>query len=122
MTYIQQLEATKEHYPFANWRHSYDDGLEQYTEENYSKTEAIFDTLIANLIALGQDAGKDDKVELFKTAILSLNELNNEVDDLIETGEREDLCALIDNITIAAGMNPADFGESEGIADEWREW
>lgn len=81
MTYIQQLEATKEYYPFANWRDSYDDGLEQYTEENCSRTEAIFDTLIANLIALGQDAGKDDKVELFKTAVLSLNELTNEVDD-----------------------------------------
>jgi hypothetical protein len=41
---------------------------------------------------------------------------------LIETGEREDLCELIDQITIAAGMDPKNYGDGEGIADEWRNW
>ena len=33
MAYKQQLEATKKHYPFDNWQESYNDGLEQYTQE-----------------------------------------------------------------------------------------
>jgi len=122
MTYTEQLEATKQGYPFANWRENYDSGLEQYTAENCDKAQEVFDTLITKLIALGPDANEQEKVALFKTAVLSLNALNEEIDDLIETGEREDLCELLDQITIAAGMNPADFAEGEGIADEWREW
>lgn len=122
MAYKEQLEATKEYYPFDNWREAYDEGLEQYTEENCNKTQAVFDQLIAALISLGKDAKEVDKVELFKTTVLSLNQLNEEVDGLIETGEREDLCELIDQITIAAGMNPKDYAGGEGIADQWRNW
>ncbi len=113
---------TKKYYPFRNWRESYNDGLEQYTEENCNKAQAIFETLIAKLIELGQDANEKDKVELFKTAVLSLNKLNDEIEGLIETGEREDLCELIDQITIAAEMNPKNYADGEGIADEWRDW
>lgn len=122
MNYKDQLEATKKYYPFGNWRQSYNDGLEQYTQENCDKAKAVFDTLIANLIALGQDANEKDKAELFKTAVLSLNRLNEEIEDLIETGEREDLCELIDRVTIAAGLNPKSYANGEGIADEWRDW
>jgi len=78
--------------------------------------------LIAKLVALGQGAYEKDKVELFKVAVLSLNKLNDEVEGLIETGEREDLCELIDQITIAAGMNPKNYAGGEGIADIWRDW
>ncbi|KAA2239540.1 hypothetical protein F0L74_25405 [Chitinophaga agrisoli] len=122
MTYKEQLDATKQYYPFDKWRDGYDNGLEQYTAENCNKTKAVFDTLIEKLGALGADAKESDKVELFRTAVLSLNALNDEIGGLIETGEREDLCALIDQITIAAGMNPKDYAGGEGIADEWREW
>lgn len=122
MAYSEQLEASKKYYPFDNWREAYDEGLEQYTEENCNKTQAVFDQLITGLISLGQDAKEGDKVELFKTAVLSLNQLNEEVIGLIETGEREDLCELIDQITIAAGMNPKDYAGGEGIADQWRNW
>ena len=122
MAYKEQLEATKKYYPFNNWRESYNDGLKQYTEENCIKAQVIFDTLIQQLIALGQEANEHDKVKLFKTAVLSLNELNDEIEALIETGERESLCELIDQITIAAGMNPKNYADGEGIADEWRDW
>jgi len=54
--------------------------------------------------------------------VLSLNELDDKIDGLIETGEREDLCELIDQITIAAGLNPENYADGEGLADEWREW
>jgi len=130
MTYKGGLEATKKYYPFANWRENFFPdkkdpdlgGMQQYTQENCDKAQAVFDTLIDKLIVIGQDANETDKVELFKTAVLSLNKLNDEIEGLIETGEREDLCALIDHITIAAGMNPKNYGDGEGIADEWRNW
>jgi hypothetical protein len=130
MTYQEQLEATKKFYPFERWRQSFfppeDEpelgGLEQYTQENCDKAQAVFDLLLDKLITLGWEANEKDKVELFKTAVLSLNDLNNEIDGLIETGEREDLCELIDQITMAAGLDPKNYSDGEGLADEWRDW
>lgn len=130
MTYKEKLEKAKELYPFARWRESFfppeDEpefgGMEQYTQENCDKAQAVFDSLLCKLTQLGEDAPGDTKVEMFKEAILSLNDLDEEIGGLIETGEREDLCALIDEITIAANLIPADYGSGEGIADEWRDW
>jgi len=121
MIYQEKLESTKKFYPFDNWRESFSEGLEQYTQENCNKAQAIFDTLIAKLIA-AEGANENDKVELFKTSVLSLNKLNDEIEGLIETGEREDLCELIDQITIAAELNPNNYADGEGLADKWRDW
>lgn len=74
------------------------------------------------MIASGETGDKTEKEKYFEDAITSLNELNEEDDSLIETGEREDLCELIDQITIAAGLNPENYADGEGIADLWREW
>jgi len=121
-TYQKTLIATKSFYPFGHWRRAYALGLKQYTSENCNKAQQIFDNLINCLVYNGSSALKEDKIALFKTAVFSLNKLNDEVEGLIETGEREDLCALIDRIASAAGLNPKDFGEGAGIADEWRSW
>lgn len=122
MEYHNRLLATKEAYPFSRWRENFDEGLEQYTEENCKKVATVFDNLINSLISLGENASEEQKVQLFKIAILKTNELNNEIDGLIETGEREDLCELTDNITIACGLDPNKYGDGEGLATEWREW
>ncbi|WP_316832917.1 hypothetical protein [Pedobacter aquatilis] len=122
LNYTKKLENTKTYYPFAKWREAYNDGLKQYTQENCDKAQHIFDELISELSAKGQEATKAEKEKLFGKAVLSLNKLSEEIDDLIETMEREDLCELIDQITIAAGLNPKDYADGEGIADEWREW
>ena len=130
MTFNDKLEEAKSYYPFTKWRESFfpdpedEDfgGMEQYTEENCNAAKSIFDNLITELKSIGESAPSQEKVELFKIAVEKLNELNEEVDDLIETGEREDLCELIDQITIAAGLNPEDYADGEGIADEWRNW
>lgn len=129
MTHDEKLEATKASYPFNNWRKMFHpkyedgiDGMEQYTPENCDKAERILDELISSLINAGETLPEKDKVLLFKTAVESLNSLEEEVHGLIETGEREELCALFDEIATAAGLNPADYGDGEGIASEWREW
>ena len=120
--YSKKLLGTKEYYPFSEWRKSYDLGLEQYTEKNCNRIQKVFDNLITELIHLGEAASEERKVEVFKKAVLATNKINNEIEDLIETGEREDLSELINKISFACGINPINYGDGEGLASEWREW
>lgn len=123
MEYRNKLNEVKKSYPFDRWREAFSQGLEQYTQENCDKARKIFDDLIADLIEIGEGASEDNKVALFKTAIIATNQLNSECDDcLIETGEREDLCELTNMITTACGLDPNKYGDGEGLASEWREW
>ena len=123
LTYSEKLNKTKEFYPFKNWRENFlEYEMEQYTEENCNAAKQIFDSLISELIKIGENGNEKTKVEYFEKSIKSLNELNNNNEGLIETGEREDLCELIDQITIASGLNPQDYADGDGIADLWREW
>ena len=120
--YQNRLFATKEFYPFDRWRESYDEGMTQYTEENCNKTKKVFDELITSLVEIGEEANEEQKKQLFKKAILKINKLDETIDGLIETGEREDLCELTDQITMACGLDPEKYGDGEGLATEWREW
>lgn len=122
MEYQNKLNACKSTYPFKRWRDSFKNGLEQYTEINCNKIEGVFDNLIAALVTAGENAAEKDKVTIFKTAILETNTLNDEIEGLIETGEREDLCELTDIITRGCGLDPEKYGAGEGLASEWREW
>lgn len=127
MTYADALQATKSFYPFDHWRELFfpdeeGDSMEQYSPENCDAAQSILDSLIKNLILIGESANKKEKETLFEEAILSLNNLNDKISGLIETGEREDLCELFDQISITAGLIPADYGRGEGIATEWRNW
>lgn len=120
--YQNKLLATKEIYPFDDWREGYNDGLTQYSAKNCNKIKKVFDDLITSLIEIGNNASEEQKIQLFKTAILKTNQLNEEIDGFIETGEREDLCELTDEITRACGLDPDKYGDGEGLATEWREW
>ena len=123
LSYSQRLQKTKEFYPFKNWRENFFEyEMEQYTQENCDAAKYIFDELIDKLIEAGENADEKSKLQLFEKALKSLNRLSEKEEALIETGEREDLCELIDKITIASGLKPEDYADGEGIADLWREW
>jgi hypothetical protein len=122
MTYKEKLLETKATYPFDRWRKAFDHGLEQYTPENCDRTKEVFDILIEQLINIGENGTVEEKIRFFETAVLTLNDLEDEINGLIETGEREDLCELINQITVACGLNPENYADGEGIADLWREW
>ncbi|TDO77617.1 hypothetical protein EV143_104384 [Flavobacterium chryseum] len=123
LSYSEKLNKTKILYPFKNWRENFFEyGMEQYTEENCNAAKNIFDNLITELIELGENGNKKDKEKCFELAVKSLNKLNEKEESIIETGEREDLCELIDQITIASGLNPEEYAKGEGISDLWREW
>ena len=122
-SYSDKLVATKQYYPFDEWRHNFKLGLEQYTEQNCLQAKFIMDRLIYALIVLGEDAWEIVKVAQFKEAVLSLNELNDHTDGaFIETGEREQLFVLFEKIASAAGIESQRYGGGEGIASEWRDW
>lgn len=113
----------KKYYPFTKWRDAYSHGLTQYTPENCDNAQKIFDDLISGLAKLGENAGEANKISLFKKAIIATNILDSlNHFNLIETEEREELCELTNQITIACGLNPDDYGNGEGLASEWREW
>jgi hypothetical protein len=61
---------------------------------------------------------KESAKEHIKTLVLSLNALNESCDDcLIETSQREDICAFIQKVISAA--NITFVGD---ITEEWRMW
>ena len=123
MNYEARLLEAKENYPFENWQTYKTDGLEQYTQENCEAAKHIFDTLLFDLAALGEDAREKFKIQKFQAAVESLNALNDEADGiLIETDEREELCALFNLIAVKAGIDPGNYGDGEGPASEWRDW
>lgn len=117
--YRRALDATKSAYPFQRWAES---DLPQYTPQACEAVAHVFDRLIDELDALGPAADEAAKLAAFKKAVVTLNAMNEEDDGLIETGEREDLCELVNAIATAAGLDPAQYGDGEGPASEWREW
>lgn len=117
--YNDRLNATKTGYPFNLWKES---ELEQYTAEACSAFADIFDQLIVELIQAGAYAVEPVKLAAIEKAVVALNTLNEADESLIETSEREDLCELINTITVAAGLDPAKYGDGEGPASEWRDW
>lgn len=122
MSYESNLLEAKANYPFEHWREREAQGLKQHTEENCNAAKAIFDNLIAQLIALGEDAREENKIAQFKIAVESLNELNDETGGaLIETDEREELCPLIDAIAEKVGIDPKKY-EGGDLAYQWRDW
>jgi hypothetical protein len=122
MTMLPTLDDIPNQYPFSRWHDSFEHGLDQYTAENCAKVQAVFDQLLLKLSALGTDAAPEDQLAAFEQAVEALNDLNDEIDGLIETGEREDLCELFNAISVAVGLDPADYGDGEGVASEWRDW
>jgi hypothetical protein len=129
MSHETLLLEVKAKYPFDKWKtyaqpgKNGEKGLEQYTEENCEAAKRILDTLISDLIDLGEEAPEEDKLQKYQVAVEALNTLNDETDgSLIETGEREALCELFYVIALKNGLDPTKYGDGEGPASEWRDW
>jgi hypothetical protein len=114
-SYADKLNATKKLYPFDAMREYWQEPEDQ---DDCNALEKAFDKLISRLIELGPDAPAKKKVKCFEKAIDKTNEHAN----VIETNEREDIISLIDEITFACGLIPADYGGGAGLADEGRDW
>jgi hypothetical protein len=117
--YRAKFDSAVARYPFQRWLES---GLEQYTDESCAAFAGVFDRLITRLVNLGKDAAEQAKLDEIRVAVEELNALNEQDESLIETGEREDLCELVNLVTSACGLDPTKYGGGEGPASDWREW
>ena len=115
-----ELQLIIQNLSIRSWIENLDDGLEQYSEENCSKVINIFEQLISSLES-STDLTEENKINYIKNAVLRLNKLNDELDhSLIETGEREELSDIFDNIADTVNIDIQKY--DDGIASEWREW
>lgn len=120
-SYADRLNRWRNNLPFSDWRTNFELGLEQYTQSNCDRAERILTELVDGLIEVGETAPEAKKVSLFKTAVEALNALDAET-NMIETGEREELCELFNFIAVDCGIDPSRYGSGEGLASEWRDW
>src|SRR5262245_33095041 len=90
-----------------------------YTQKHVDRCSEIIDDFLASLEKT-PDAQKNEYImDAVKETILRLNELNEKCDgNLILTGQREDLCKLIDLAARDAGLESSTYD----ITYEWREW
>lgn len=91
-----------------------------YSQEHIDQCGKIIDEFFAALSAV-PDKNRGDAIrEVVKSAVVKLNKLNDKCEgSLIETDQREDLCALLLSAAEVAGL---DCAKSEDITEEWREW
>jgi hypothetical protein len=120
-SYADRLNRWRNNLPFSDWRTNFELGLEQYTQANCDQAERILKELVDGLIEVGETAPEATKVSLFKSAVEALNLLNAQT-NLIETGEREELCELFNLVAVDCGIDPSKYGSGEGLASEWRDW
>jgi hypothetical protein len=115
---IEEIKNT-----FLFWYESGEEfGMLQYTKENCDKAESIVLNLVSELTKLGVECSEQIKLTAFKSSVQAMNNLNRAVPGFIETGEREALCEIYDEIAKSVKLNPENYGEGDGIASEWREW
>lgn len=108
--------------PFSFWYESGQEiGMPEYSKENCDAAESAVVNLINWLIENAASASKEDVLLAFKSSVQSLNNLNK-LFGLIETGEREELCDLFDEIAVEVGLDPKNYADGEGIATMWCEW
>jgi hypothetical protein len=117
---LSALQLLLKNLSIKNWIEKSEDGLEQYTVENCERAEKIISTLISELEKT-PDLTEENKVHQIRKAVLDFNKLNEELDYcFIETGEREELCDIFDNIAETVGIDTQNY--EDGIASEWRDW
>ena len=86
-----------------------------YPLEKVDQCGRIIDDFLA---AMADARGEPAIMAEVRKTVLALNKLNDECGgSLIETGQREDLCDLIERAANQAGLET-----DEDITEQWREW
>jgi len=97
-------------------------GMFQYTRRNCHAAREVFDKLLAGLLEIGEGAPEAQKMALFEAAVIALNQLNAATKhSLIETGQREDLWKLFNEIAVTAGIDCSKYQYND-FTFQWREW
>lgn len=90
----------------------------RYSADDVETCKSLIYEYLEALAAMTEPSDEAIMAEV-KTLVLALNDLNEKVDYcLIETGEREDICEVIQSSAIDCGLK--EYGDD--ITEEWREW
>lgn len=111
---VSKLEFIKREFHFL----PFEEYTEPYTKENCDLVHSYIYEL-TDVLEQNKDLSEKEKMKHFKKAVLALNKLDKE-HELIETGEREYLCDVLDDIAIAVAIDVEQF--EDGIASVWRTW
>ncbi|MCA9018184.1 MAG: hypothetical protein KDA77_22875 [Planctomycetaceae bacterium] len=107
-----KLQDLAKHTFFPNWEH--------LPKKTLKASRKIMTDTIKDLIALGESASEETRLEVLENCIESFNALNEE-HEFIYTLEREDICDEFETIVHACGLGALDSPD-EPLVDEWREW
>lgn len=95
------------------------DFMDEDTEYNQTHIDSCEKLLTAYLEGASGVDSKDALMSKVELTVVALNELNESVDhELIETDQREDICAIIIRAGALRGFN----GENDDITEDWRDW
>jgi hypothetical protein len=87
-----------------------------YTKKDVAKCMQILNQYLESIAVTKT---KDEGMAVVEKTVLELNELNEACEhELIETGQREDICEIIIIAGNLLGYNDMD----DDITEEWREW
>lgn len=93
------------------------------------KTELILKEFVAAIDQCSSSANDFPQVRRsIETLVVALNKVNEDFDyGVIETDEREELCAFIDKVIIAKGIDIEALAAAQNcsrneITDQWRDW
>lgn len=95
-----------------------DDDDPSYTKEDVAECDSIITNFISEVDNSSKKSDYSWVVSKVKTLVLLLNAFNEKHDyTIIETDQREDICALIALVIENAGHKI-----NHDITEEWREW
>lgn len=104
--------------PTAAWTKRMKQGDTAFTAAAIAKADALLDAYVASITDLAKAQKQAGLLPATKLLVTALNTLNRQHHGgLIETMEREELCAFIAAVLRATGFDPG--GD---VTEPWREW
>ncbi|MDH6196567.1 hypothetical protein M2272_003210 [Mycobacterium frederiksbergense] len=114
-----RLERCRSASPLQHWRQRMADGDTIFSETNIRLTEDEIDALFASIQEATKQRSPRRIIDALKNTIENLNRLNREHGDFIETTEREELGAFLQDVLRATGLR---FEDGFDVTLEWRDW
>lgn len=94
-----------------------------------NRTERLLKEFVASVEQCSPSAADFPQVmQSIEALVIALNKVNEDFDHgVIETDEREELCAFIDKVIIAKGIDIDALAASQScgrheLTDQWRDW
>lgn len=108
--------------PTTLWRERMDDGDEIFTEEIIQETDLLLNKFSKELSKKSVSGNQKAIMTAVQQLVEALNELggmDGELGNFIETMEREESWAFIDQSAREAGLK---IPKGKDITEQWREW